>query len=137
MSHQKTIEIAWVVWEADAERLAGKLTAGGSVQPVQSWEPPPDKVEIFGDSQLDPLTIIAATISIGWLVGEIWNLLDDWRKPEGLVIDAREKPPLFYPDPRMGRGTLVIIPSTGGIQVFGPRERDRGLKTLQGIFGGN
>jgi hypothetical protein len=135
MSETATINLEWIVWESDRQRSVDILNGGGNVQSESSWEPDDDKLEVFGDSQLEPLMIITATVTLAWLAREIPRIVADWRRPEGVVIDSRGGKIAISPDPRLKPDTLVIIDDKGS-QVYLPENRSGPLQSLIDRFSG-
>lgn len=133
MDNQNTVAIEWVVWESDVDRLSHALREGGTLESAGQWNPDADSLDEFGDSQIEPLMVLCAAVSIGWLAQKISNLLLEWKRPDGLLIDTRGGRVKLRPAPRVKRGSLVIVEDKG-TQVVPPEDRDPILEALPEIL---
>jgi hypothetical protein len=128
------MNVRWIAYEADADAISRRIGEGGSVQDRHPWEPDADTADEFGDSQFEPLImIIGGALAAGWLLEQVSNVLLDWRRPGGLLIDARGDELIVRPAPRAERGSIVIV-TTSGQQMYPPERRDEGLKTFSNIL---
>jgi hypothetical protein len=136
MIQERTINIQWITEESDAESVRHAMEAAGRVASAEPWEPDADTLEEFGDSQLEPMMVIAGVIAGGWLIKRVSDVLLDWIRPGGMLIDATGEELVVRPAPRARRGALVLL-TQKGIQphVFLPQERDQALKELARIVG--
>lgn len=137
MTQERTINIQWITEESDAENVRHALAAEGTVAAAEPWEPDADTLEEFGDSQLEPMMLIAGVVAAGWLLKRVSDVLLEWVRPGGMLIDATGAELVVRPAPRARpRGALVVL-TKKGIQphVFLPEERDQALQELARIVG--
>ena len=133
MDREDSIGLRWIADESDAERVRQAIEDGGSVASVEPWEPDADGAEEFGDSQFEPLMLIGGTVAIGWLVKQVSDVLLDWQRPGGLLIDTTGDEVVVRPTPRAPRASLVLVSATGA-EVVLPEKREAALAALPGIL---
>jgi hypothetical protein len=103
---------------------------------VDVWEPDADTSREFGDSQLAPMLIIAGVVAAGWIVKMVSDVLLDWNRPGGMLVDATGEKVLVRDAPGAPRGAVVVLSKESTQpQVFQPPERDNGLAALAQILG--
>jgi hypothetical protein len=136
MPQERTINVQWITEESDTESVRHALEAEGAMASVEPWEPDADTAEEFGDSQLEPMMIIAVAVAARLLIRTVSDVLLDWKRPDGVLIDTTGEKLLVRPDPQASRpGDLVILTKEGTQpHVFRAEERDQGLKELAQIL---
>lgn len=109
------LNINFVRWESNAEATEASIReSGGSVASAASpWDIPADLIDEYSDGQIEPLMIIAAAVSIGFLIKVVSSVVADHTRPGGQVVDARGDTVTVRPAPHLERGTLVVISSEG------------------------
>jgi hypothetical protein len=113
---------------AEIEKSGGKLD--GEVEPFQT---PPDLLDDYSDAQFEPLTVVAASVAVGFLVKRISDVWRDHTQPGGQVIDTRGDKIVVRVAPHLQRGTLVLQ-SAEGVKVFAPQDRDAALPLLEKVI---
>ncbi|MCB1701495.1 MAG: hypothetical protein H6985_17340 [Pseudomonadales bacterium] len=106
------------------ERMGGEIRS-----PATPYEPDPDELDDLGDSQFDPLMVIAASLALGYLIKTISEVWLDETKGGGQLVDARSSPVKLKRLSYVDRGKLVIV-TDKGVETYGPEQRDEGEEVL-------
>ena len=133
MANENALKIQWITQESEAESLRQSVENNGSLESIEPWEPDADNMDEFGDSQFEPLITIAGVVAVGWLIKKVSDVLLDWKRPGGLVVDTRNDKVTLRPAPRAPRGALVLV-TAKNTRVIPPENRDVTLESLSSIL---
>ena len=88
MTDSKNVEV--VLPESVTQRFAELLTMHTTTLPdTHRYRPTGEELDWFGDSNLEPLTIISVCVGITYLVSALFNVWNDVKHPFGYVLDTR------------------------------------------------
>lgn len=110
---------------AEIEKSGGKLE-----YPVRPFQIPADLIDDYSDAQFEPFTLVAAIVSVGFLIKRISDVWLDHTRPGGQVIDTRGGKIIVRRAPYLERGILVLQ-SEEGVKVFQPQDHDEALSLLE------
>lgn len=132
----ETLELEMVVPEAQATGLqADVLAAQGEVRgPAKAYEVPATQLELFGDQQFEPLTVLTVVVSVAFLADRISRLVQRHKGVGGVVIDARGERPTLIETKALDPGEIVVI-GPNGPQVFREDGIHRALAAVAAISG--
>jgi hypothetical protein len=129
------VEVEIVTEEAIAFEEIGRIrSAGGIVREQKVWTVPPELIDDYGDAQFEPMIIIAAALSIGFIVRRITETIEDLKRPGGQVIDTTHGRLEIRSAPHLDRGTLVLITDKGPVVYSAPRT-DEAVTAITSILG--
>ncbi|MEX3644724.1 hypothetical protein [Mycolicibacterium porcinum] len=112
------IEFQWAVPISQVGVIKQELDdASAKINPyTEDFEPPADEAIDYAASSFEPLTIIAGTIAIGYLIGKVSQIVLDARHG-GAIVDARGPTLQIRSNPSVPRGTIVVV-SSDKVETF-------------------
>jgi len=131
---KKNVSVEFVTRESDVlSCLSAVENSGGTVQERgKVWDVPADLLDDYGDAQFEPMMVVAATVSIGFLVKRISDVWLDHKRGGGQVIDTRGKTVSVRYAPYLDRGKMVLVSDEGSV-VYDSKNRDEALDILKKI----
>jgi hypothetical protein len=98
---------------------------------------PASQVELFGDQQFEPLTILAVSVSVAFLADRMSRLIERHRNKGGLVIDTRaDGAPTLMSTEILDPGEIVVI-GPDGTKVFRENGVQQALAAVTQVAGGS
>lgn len=130
---KKNISVQFVIEESSAAALVSDIkTTGGNLDadPVP-FDVPPELIDDYGDAQFEPFLIVAAAVSIGFLIKRISDVILDHKMKGGYIVDARNHKLIVRRAPYLNpRGSIVLLTNKNE-QFFQPEDKDQALEALE------
>ncbi len=116
------IQVEWVLPEREVSRCIDEIqVSGGKIESApRRYKPSAEELDDYGDSYLDPLSVIVVSVAGAYLISALSNVWRDVKYTDGYVIDARNSNLRIRHLPGQS-GTLVFIDDSGVRRI--PRER--------------
>lgn len=130
------VSVEFVALESDLAACVNALkSSGGTVtENEKAWDTPPDLLDDYSDAQFEPMMVVAASVSIGFLIKRISDVWLDHKRAGGQVIDTRGKDVSIRWAPHLDRGKLVVV-SSEETKVYESKDHDEALDVLEKIVG--
>jgi hypothetical protein len=129
------IQLEWVLPERMVSKSINEIQlSGGRIElEPKRYKPSVEELDDYGDSYLDPLSIIAVAVTGAFLISALSNVWRDIKYPDGYVIDTRNSNLRVRYLPGQS-GTVVFIDDSGIKRI--PRERHtEGEEILKSLVG--
>lgn len=128
------IQAEWVVGESQVDGLRAELQAaeGNTGKQPEPYEVPTRLADLFGDQQFEPLMLVAAAMSLGFLIQRVARVWQDSKHPGGLIVDARKIPPQLIETKALTRGEVLVLWRDKTESYLDDR-RDEALETIRNL----
>lgn len=138
MTSTDITSVAFVVQEGRYDDLLAEIESEGGQRKgnPETYNPPAELADMFGDQQFEPLMVVAVSLSVGFLLKRIAKIYSDLKHPKGILVDTRESPAKVIETKSLDRGDVVIL-YEDRTESFSHEEKDAALSALEGIFGGS
>ncbi len=126
------VSVEFVTEESVVPDYLSEIEQGGWQLEGQAepYDIPADLLDDYGDAQFEPLMVIAAAVSIGFLLKRISDMWMDHTRLGGQVVDVRGEKIICRWAPYLDRGKLVLVTEEGA-RVFEKQDHDEALRVLQ------
>jgi hypothetical protein len=130
------VAVTWVAPESQRERLRDAFTeAGIKNAKADPWDVPAELLDEYPDSQFEPFIAIGGIVAAGWLIKRISDVLLEWKRPGGIVVDTRNPENIVIRDaPLAPRASVVLVEQGKTRVVFPPERKDDALTALESLW---
>jgi hypothetical protein len=127
--------VRWVRSENDVDALRREvLRNGGEVHgPPETFAPPPEELDDYRDANFEPLTVLATTVSVTFVIKTLSRLWLEHKYTGGLIVDSRSGQLEIRPSRNLDRGDVFIL-TDSGVQRFGSDQKNDALEALQRVL---
>ncbi len=135
MGETTTITLEWVCGEGIAKSFAKQAAEdGGQVKFTAPFVPEPEFVDLFGDAQFEPLTVVTVALATGLLLRYVKELVLDLKGREIAVIDLSGDS-VVCTRLDVGRASKVILKAPDkSLTPFSPSEIDKIQDQLKSLL---
>lgn len=116
--------------EIDAFRDEVIQEGGQVLGEPEAFQPPPGESDDYRDTNFDPLTVLATTVSVSFLLKTLSNIWLEHKHTGGLIVDARGGGLVMRPAPHMAFNTMVLL-SDSGVQKWSPSQKNDALEGMR------
>ncbi|RYF28977.1 MAG: hypothetical protein EOO23_07175, partial [Comamonadaceae bacterium] len=115
------VQYTWAVRSGarEASRVDALRQASAEVAPQrQTFEPPPEEADDYGDPAFAPMILIAGAAALAVIADVIIRLRRDLNG--GLIVDARERTINIRENPKIAAGMVIVVGPDKAVAKFEP-----------------
>lgn len=126
------VSVEFVMQESDMPECVAAVNSseGKVIENEKAWDIPPDLLDDYADAQFEPMMMMVAAVSVGFLIKRISDVWLDHKRDGGQLVDTRGENMSIRWAPHLKRGTLVIV-SNDDTKVYKPQDHDQALNVLE------
>ena len=132
MPTTQMIPVTWVRSEHEIDAFRQEVVhEGGQIHgEPEAFQPPPGEEGDYRDANFDPLTVLATTVSVSFLLTTLSSIWLEHRHTGGLIVDARAGRLEVRPSVNLERGKVFML-TDDGVQKWDADKKNEALDSLR------
>jgi hypothetical protein len=129
------VPVTWVRSEGEIDAFRRDvIEEGGHVHGEPDvFQPPAGELDDYRDTNFDPLTVLATTVSVSFLLKTLSNIWLEHKHTGGLIVDARGGTLVTRPAPHLAFNNMVLLTDTG-VQKWTPSQKNDALEGVRMVI---
>ncbi len=105
------VEMQFVVPEGELAELEDEVRAGSGevLEPAEPYQVPASQLDMFGDQQFEPLTVLTVAVSVAFVADRVSRIVRRHRRARGLVVDLTGPAPRYVETEALDGGEVLVV----------------------------